>query len=95
MSLYGRFPVHTHATVVCFNCGASVPSTGESEGDAPGHGQFVSLRCAYCTMRTWYDILTNRTLLEGAGDACTTILGARLVMHAHEYLLKQGRLDVD
>lgn len=39
--------------------------------------------------------MTNRVLIETAGDACTTIAGARFMWHAHRYLELQGRLDVD
>lgn len=37
--------------------------------------------------------MTNRSVIEAAGDACTTIAGARFMWHAHRYLELQGRLD--
>lgn len=39
--------------------------------------------------------LTNRAILESAGDACTAIAGALVMLHAQRYLHLQGRLDED
>lgn len=39
--------------------------------------------------------MTNREIIENAGDACTSIAGALVVWHVHTYLRMRGRLDVD